>query len=106
MYLIVTEPKRHVGREGDIIPIYEYSCQDCGNRFEIFVRKVGETANTACPACESNAVQRVLSTPSVKSDSTHNLAMRAAKKRDQAQGKERMHAQLQYEESHDRHGHD
>jgi hypothetical protein len=31
--------------------------------------------------------------------------MRAAKKRDAAQGKARTHAQLKYEESHDRHGH-
>jgi hypothetical protein len=30
--------------------------------------------------------------------------MRAAKKRDAAQGKDRMHEQLKYEESHDRHG--
>ena len=106
MYLIVTKLNTHLGREGSTIPIYEYSCQDCGNRFELFVRKVGETSGAACPSCESTSVERLLSTPAVKSEATHDLAMRAAKKRDAAQGKERMHAQLQYEQSHDRHGHD
>lgn len=90
-------------REGTIIPIYEYSCQACGNRFELLVRG---KENAVCPSCESTKVERLLSTPAVKSDTTRDLAMRAAKKRDAAQGKERMHAQLQYEQSHDRHGHD
>lgn len=96
----------YLRHEDDIIPIYEYSCQDCGNRFEIFVRKVGEEADASCPSCESSAIERMLSTPAVKSEGTRDLAMRAAKKRDAAQGQERMHAQLQYEQSHDRHGHD
>lgn len=63
------------------------------------------TAAAVCPECESDEVERIMSTPAVKSDTTHDLAMRAAKKRDAEQGKERMHAQLQYEQSHDRHGH-
>jgi hypothetical protein len=67
---------------------------------------VGADSDVVCSACESASVERILSPPAVKSESTRDLAMRAAKKRDQAQGKERMHAQLQYEESHDRHGHD
>lgn len=92
--------------EGDIIPIYEYSCQDCGTRFEQLVRGTQKAGTVKCPACASADVERLLSTPAVKSESTRDLAMRAAKKRDAAQGAERMHAQLQYEESHDRHGHD
>jgi hypothetical protein len=59
-----------------------------------------------CPACGSRELERLLSRPTVQSEGTHDLAMRAAKKRDHAQGQERMHAQLQYEQSHDRHGHD
>lgn len=64
-----------------------------------------ETPAVVCPKCESEDVERLLSTPAVQSDTTHAKAMQAAKKRDQEQGKERMHAQLQYEQSHDRHGH-
>jgi|SRR5690606_9744280 len=89
--------------EGDIIPIYEYSCQSCGNRFELLVRK---SEQGACPSCRSEKIERLISSPTVQSSGTRDLAMRAAKKRDKAQGQERMHAQLQYEQSHDRHGHD
>ena len=46
-------------------------------------------------------MERTISTPAVKSSGTHELAMRAAKKRDAAQGKERMHAQREYELNHD-----
>ncbi|MEX2466841.1 MAG: zinc ribbon domain-containing protein [Gemmatimonadota bacterium] len=92
--------------EGDIIPIYEYACQACGHRFEQFVRGTDRSSDLSCPECESSKVERLISTPAVKSSGTHDRAMQAAKKRDVAQGKERMHAQLQYEQSHDRHGHD
>jgi len=37
----------------------------------------------------------------VKSETTHGLAMRAAKKRDKAQGTEREYTQRQYELHHD-----
>lgn len=83
------------------MPIYEYACRACGHRFEELVR--GETT-PACPSCAGSDLERLLSVPAVKSAGTRDRAMRAAKKRDQAQAKERMHAQLQYEKSHDRHG--
>jgi putative FmdB family regulatory protein len=86
-----------------IIPIYEYSCQACDHSFEALVRGK-ETVK--CPECGSVKIERHFSTPTVKSEGSHDLAMRAAKKRDKAQATERMHAQLQYEQSHDRHGHD
>lgn len=107
MYLRSRNGTSTFWHEGDIIPIYEYSCQACGTRFERLVRGADAAGKGAtCPSCESAHVERLLSMPAVKSDTTRDLAMRAAKKRDTAQGKERMHAQLQYEQSHDRHGHD
>jgi len=39
--------------------------------------------------------------PSIKTSSTHGQAMHAAKRRDAAQGKDRMHEQRKYELSHD-----
>ncbi|TFG51614.1 MAG: zinc ribbon domain-containing protein [Gemmatimonadales bacterium] len=42
------------------MPIYEYHCPDCGAKFERLVR--GETA-VACPACQSHAVERLISAP-------------------------------------------
>ena len=85
-------------RTGTIIPIYEYSCQDCGETFEALVRGADEPA---CPACGGGALERLFSLPTVQSSGTRDLAMRAAKKRDQRQGAERMHAQREYELNHD-----
>jgi putative FmdB family regulatory protein len=83
------------------MPIYEYSCKACGHEFEALIR--GQKT-PACPSCESEELERLLSLPRIKSEGTRDLAMRAAKKRDAKQATERMHTQLQYEQSHDRHG--
>jgi len=83
------------------MPIYEYTCRECGLDFERLV--LGGRTPT-CPACESEELERRISLPRVKSSSTHDMAMRAAKKRDAAQARDRMHERIRYEESHDRHG--
>ena len=83
------------------MPIYEYTCKDCGLDFERLV--LGRTRPT-CPGCESTRLERRLSLPRVKSSSTRDMAMRAAKKRDSTQARDRMHERIRYEESHDRHG--
>lgn len=83
------------------MPIYEYTCKDCGLDFERLV--LGRT-RPSCPECESVRLERRMSLPRVKSSGTHDLAMRAAKKRDAAQARDRMHERIRYEESHDRHG--
>ena len=83
------------------MPVYEYVCNACGKEFEVLLLRQ-ETA--ACPSCDSDDLKRILSAPRVKSSSTRDLAMRAAKKRDQTQAWERVNEQRKYEESHDRHG--
>ena len=80
------------------MPIYEYACRECGNRFDLLVRGK-ETA--ACPSCASQDLERLLSLPTVKSESTHALAMAAAKKRDKRQAAENIRKQSEYEASHD-----
>lgn len=83
------------------MPIYEYSCKKCSNQFELLVRG---KKTPACPSCDSEDLERLLSVPGVRSESTKDLSMRAAKKRDASQAKDRMHDRLHYEQSHDRHG--
>ena len=83
------------------MPIYEYVCNDCTQQFEVLVLRQD---TPACPSCDSVDLRRVLSVPRVKSSSTRDLAMRAAKKRDRSQAWERVNEQRKYEESHDRHG--
>jgi putative FmdB family regulatory protein len=79
------------------MPIYEYRCQSCGHEFEALVLK---PRAVACPACKSETLERLLSAPAVKSDSTHAQAMKAAKARDKAQASEKNRAQREYELHH------
>lgn len=83
------------------MPIYDYICQTCGHEFEALVMG-GSTP--ACAACGATSLERMLSVPGVRSETSRGLAMRAAKKRDAAQAKDRMHERIRYEQSHDRHG--
>jgi putative FmdB family regulatory protein len=80
------------------MPIYEFSCRSCGHQFEALVRS---STVPVCPQCQNEDLERLLSLPAVKSDTTRALALRAAKQRDSRQAKERDHAQRQYEASHD-----
>lgn len=79
------------------MPIFEYKCKDCGNEFEALVRK---SDIPACPSCQGTDLERLLSLPVVKSESTKAQALKAAKKRDKAQGTERTIEQIKYERSH------
>ena len=43
------------------MPIYEYECKACGERFEKLVRTMGSSEAVACPKCESVKTARALS---------------------------------------------
>jgi putative FmdB family regulatory protein len=79
------------------MPLYEYTCRGCGNRFELLVRKADVPA---CPSCGSQDLEKLLSGPAIKSDATHALALKAAKRRDAKQGAENARAQREYELKH------
>ena len=80
------------------MPIFEYLCKSCGKGFEVLVRPNG--AAPACPACQGVDLEKQISSPAIKSDTTHGLAMRAAKKRDQKAGAEKAREQREYELHH------
>jgi putative FmdB family regulatory protein len=80
------------------MPIYEYVCRSCSHEFEALVRG---SKPPSCPQCKSEELEKKFSLPALKSDTTRDLAMRAAKKRDKAQGQERVAAQREYERNHD-----
>ena len=80
------------------MPIFEYSCKGCGKEFEALV--LPTTGEPKCPACASTELEKLISTPAIKSDTTHDLAMRAAKKRDKIQGSEKAREQREYELHH------
>jgi hypothetical protein len=53
-----------------------------------------------CPSCNGTDLERLLSLPALKTETTKAQALKAAKKRDKAQGTERTIEQLKYERSH------
>lgn len=82
------------------MPLFEYVCQSCDHEFEALV--LGSSV-PSCPACGSQELERQISLPAIKSDTTRALAMKAAKKRDQRQASNRMRERTEYEASHDDH---
>jgi putative FmdB family regulatory protein len=50
------------------MPIYEYQCQACDERFDKLLRSMSQApAGVACPACGSTDVRRLISAPIVHS---------------------------------------
>lgn len=43
------------------MPIYEYQCERCGEKFELFVRTGAAAAVPTCPKCGSVEVHKALS---------------------------------------------
>ena len=43
------------------MPIYEYNCHDCGERFEVLTAASQRTAARVCPACEGSKVEVLMS---------------------------------------------
>lgn len=43
------------------MPVYEYECRQCGERFELFVRFGQDASSPTCPKCGSTEVRKALS---------------------------------------------
>ena len=80
------------------MPIFEYACKKCGKEFEALVLKT--TPDPACPTCKNAELEKLISRPAIKSESTHGLAMKAAKARDKKAGAEAARVQREYELNH------
>jgi putative FmdB family regulatory protein len=81
------------------MPLFDYRCGACGHQFEALVLKGKEPEH--CTSCGAGSLERLLSLPAVKSESTRARSMAAAKRRDTAQAKDQAHEQRKYELSHD-----
>jgi putative FmdB family regulatory protein len=47
------------------MPIYEYECEACGNRFEL-IQKFSDPLVEICPKCGERKVHKLLSSPAIK----------------------------------------
>ena len=79
------------------MPIFDYSCTACGKRFDLLIRGK-ETAS--CPKCGSQELEKNLTLPAVKTETTHGKAMAAAKRRDKRQARDNYWTQRDYERAH------
>ena len=43
------------------MPIYEYRCQDCGEKFDKLVRSSTDQAELICPNCGSKQAEKLMS---------------------------------------------
>lgn len=43
------------------MPIYEYRCDECGEKFELFVRSGSQKTVPICPHCGSQQVRKAIS---------------------------------------------
>jgi putative FmdB family regulatory protein len=43
------------------MPIYEYCCDECGEKFELFVRSFSQRTAPICPKCGSQSVRKAVS---------------------------------------------
>jgi putative FmdB family regulatory protein len=80
------------------MPIFEYRCATCGERFERLVR--GAEAPGSCPACESTEVEKLLSLPSVRSEQTRQRATADRRSRTRAIRGEQERAEIRRIEAH------
>ena len=72
------------------MPIYEYECRECQNRFELLVLA---STSLACPACQSTDLERLMSLSSVSSDGTRKRNLRLARKGGKKTQTEKLHAE-------------
>ena len=43
------------------MPVYEYQCRRCGERFELFLRSHSPDRAPACPSCGCEEVEKAIS---------------------------------------------
>lgn len=57
------------------MPMYEFECCSCQESFERLVRNDRELAETTCPNCQGQEVNRLLSVPAKPVSSVDSLPM-------------------------------
>ena len=83
------------------MPLFEYQCNACGERFEHLERHSSPAAR--CPACQSEDLSKLFSAAAVSSAHTQKRALAGAKKRVAGQ---RYDYQYEQHKSYHEHDHD
>ena len=48
------------------MPLYEYQCEACGNRFERIHQKYSDPPAATCPKCGGGPVRKLISSPAIQ----------------------------------------
>jgi putative FmdB family regulatory protein len=81
------------------MPLYEYDCLKCGQRFEVLVRG---PQTVACPSCGDEKLERVISSFAVSSDGTRGANIASARKHNLSLEREkRMQTDTLHDHDHD-----
>jgi len=80
------------------MPLYEYDCLKCGQRFEVLVRGAQVIA---CPACRHEGVERVISAFAVSSEGIREANIASARKRNLSLDREKQRTQIDHLHDHD-----
>jgi putative FmdB family regulatory protein len=61
------------------MPIYEYQCRNCANEFELLILK--SSPAPACPSCQSEDIEQLLSGFAVSSEGISKSRLQAAQRK-------------------------
>lgn len=83
--------------EDSRMPIYEFDCKECGQRFERYVRPTAAHPDEviACPSCHGVHLQQLLSSFAVSSEGTRQLNRERSRKLGGKNQQEEEHAALE-----------
>lgn len=80
------------------MPIYDYQCLDCSERFEALILK--NTPAPTCPACKSAKLEQLISMFAVDSEGTRDINARGVRAKNAAATKEFQIEQIKHEREH------
>jgi putative FmdB family regulatory protein len=68
------------------MPIYEYRCESCGDKFEKLVRRAEEALEAGCPACGEKHLEQQYSTFAARGKSNGDACFTPASTRSEGGG--------------------
>lgn len=79
------------------MPLYEYECLDCGERFEALVRHANVPA---CPGCQGRNLNQLLSMFSADTEGLRQSNLQAARRKNSKLAKDKAIADREAERDH------
>lgn len=77
------------------MPIYDYKCRGCGEEFELLVLR---NTVAACPSCQSQELEQLISDFAVSSESIRHSNLQAARRKFAASSNQRDQKMAEIEE--------